>query len=134
MSFRKPRFTDKYQWEIIRFASALNTNVVGAGSKLFKRFVAAQQPTSVISYSDNCWGFGEVYAALGFTMIEITQPSYYYVDLKNMDRKYHRSSFMKHKVVKMGGDPLLSEFENMKNMGYFRIWDCGTTKWVWQRP
>lgn len=131
MSFRKPRFTDKYQWEIIRFASVLNTNVVGAGSKLFKRFVLDQQPSSVISYSDNCWGFGEVYAALGFTMIDITQPSYYYVELKNMNKKYHRSAFMKHKILKMGGDPSLTEFENMKNMGYFRIWDCGTTKWVW---
>lgn len=131
MSFRKPRFTDKYQWEIIRFASVLNTNVVGAASKLFKRFVSDHSPTSVISYSDNCWGFGEVYQALDFEMIEITQPSYYYVNLKDMTKKYHRSTFMKHKVVKMGGDPSLTEFENMKNMGYFRIWDCGTTKWAW---
>ena len=30
----------------------------------------------------------------------------------------------------MGFDNTLSEYEIMKNLGYMRIWDCGTRTWV----
>ena len=29
-------------------------------------------------------------------------------------------------------DPNLTEWENMKNNGFDRIWDCGHSKWVFQ--
>ena len=29
-------------------------------------------------------------------------------------------------------DETLSEWENMKNNGFDRIWDCGTTKWIYK--
>lgn len=36
---------------------------------------------------------------------------------------------MKHKLVKQGFDPLLTEQQIMDQRGYYRIWDCGSTKW-----
>ena len=39
MTFVKPRFTNKYNWELSRFCSKANYNVVGGASKLFKYFV-----------------------------------------------------------------------------------------------
>jgi hypothetical protein len=28
-------------------------------------------------------------------------------------------------------DPSLTEWENRKNQGWNRIWDCGHSKWTW---
>lgn len=133
MSFRKPRFNKKIQWEIIRFANFCGMNIVGAASKLFKNFIRCYDPESVISYSDNCWGFATVYEKMGFEFGSITPPSYYYVDIQKLSKKYHRSTFMKHKILERGGDPDLTEQENMKKLGYFRIWDCGTATWIWKK-
>lgn len=41
--------------------------------------------------------------------------------------------FQKHKLVKLGCDSLLTEWEIMQNLGYDRIWDCGQTTWVWNK-
>ena len=72
MSFGKSRYDKKMQWEMIRFSSILNTNVVGAGSKLFSYFVKNYQPESIVSYSDNRWGSGNFYKSLGFEFIKET--------------------------------------------------------------
>ena len=41
-------------------------------------------------------------------------------------------SFQKHKLKKLLPlfDEKLSEWENMKNNGFDRIWDCGNDKWI----
>jgi len=41
--------------------------------------------------------------------------------------------FQKHKLknVLSEFDSNLSEWENMKNHGYDRIWDCGHSKWIY---
>jgi len=41
----------------------------------------------------------------------------------------HRYNFTKSRIVQQGGDPNLSEIQNMVNMGYDRVWDCGTLKY-----
>jgi len=40
-------------------------------------------------------------------------------------------NFQKHKLktILPTFDPTLTEWENMKNNGYDRIWDCGNGKW-----
>lgn len=131
-TFGKPRYSSTYQWEIIRFASLTGYMVCGGFSKIMKVFENICQPQSIISYADNCWGMGDVYKHSGFKNIGTTPPSYRYVSLKDPSKSFHRSTFMKHKVVAMGGDPTLTEVENMKRLGYIRVWDCGTTKWVKQ--
>lgn len=132
MTFGKPRYDSSAEYEMIRFASKLNTSVIGAGSKLFSKFLKDHAPNVVISYADNRWGTGQVYTNLGFSDPTITPPSYWYFKPGTLTR-YHRSTFMKHKIIEMGGDPNLTESENMEEMGYCRIWDCGTTKWTWKK-
>lgn len=129
MSFGKSRYDKKIDYEMLRYSTDLNVSVVGGASRLLKHFVKTINPKTIVSYSDNRWGAGGVYATLNFTFVQETRVSYWYFKPGKYQR-IHRSAFMKHKIVKNGGDPLLTETENMKKLGYLKIYDCGTKKWI----
>jgi hypothetical protein len=135
MSFGKPRYNKHAEWELIRSANLVDTNVVGGGSKLFKMFVRECQPNTIVSYSDKRWNTGRLYEKLGFTHAKSTRPNYYYFSPTNTNILYHRSYFQKHKLKNKLPifDPLLTEWENMINNGYDRIWDCGNDVFFWEQ-
>ena len=122
MSFGKPRFNKRVDWELLRFCNKLNTQVLGGASKLFAR----RPKCSIISYSDRRYSQGHLYTQLGMILKQENSPSYSYTD----DYKvfYNRVKFQKHKLSKFFEmfDPSITEWENMKMNGYDRIWDCGT--------
>lgn len=61
-------------------------------------------------YADRRWSNGNLYKQLGFTLINKTKPSYYYVaDYK----RQNRMNFQKHKLVIAGFDPSKTEHEIM---------------------
>ncbi|AFR52397.1 homing endonuclease [Campylobacter phage CP30A] len=128
MSFGKPRFTDKYDWELIRLCTKKNTNVIGGASKLLSYF-HKNNPGLLISYSDRLYSNGEIYKQLGFTFSHFSKPGYMYT--KN-GRMLNRQQFMKHKLKDKleKFDPNLTESENMSINGYYKIWDCGQGVWV----
>ncbi|AOT25839.1 putative Hef-like homing endonuclease [Campylobacter phage vB_CjeM_Los1] len=128
MSFGKPRFTDKYDWELIRLCTKMGMNVIGGASKLINHF-HKNNPGSLISYSDRLYSDGSIYLKLGFTFSHYSKPGYYY--FKN-GIKYSRQQFMKHKLKDKleKFDPNLTESENMSINGYSKIWDCGQGVWV----
>lgn len=76
MTFGTPRFAKKYQWELLRFCSAVN--VRGAASKLFSYFKNKFIPSSVISYSNKSYGSGNIYSILGFKFTHDTPPTEWY--------------------------------------------------------
>lgn len=130
LTYGKPRY-GKEDVEVIRYATVPGITVVGGFSRLLKRVADITGADTIVSYSDNRWGDGNVYKQSGMTKCSVTQPSYFYFMPKEYKR-YHRSAFMKHKIVsQLGGDINLTEVENMRRFGYNRIFDCGTTKWVW---
>jgi len=131
MTFGVPRFSNHHQWELLRFATTLNTNVPGGASKLFAYFTKQNNPDSVISYSDVATNTGGVYDKLGFTYIRSTPPNYYYFHTNNPYKLFHRSTFQKHKLERKLDvfDPELTEWENMTNNKYDRIWNCGNDVW-----
>lgn len=47
MTFVKPRFNKKYQYELSRFCSKNNCNVIGGASKLFNYFIDNYNPISI---------------------------------------------------------------------------------------
>jgi len=113
-------------WELNRFASKLNTIVIGAASKLFNYFVKTYSPESIISYSDNRWSSGDLYSAIGFSKVSDGVPNYWYFKPPATQR-IHRFTLRK----TTNDNPTLTEVENRKAQGYLRIWDCGSSKWVW---
>lgn len=133
MTFRKTgRFDKSVDWELSRFASKLDVVVVGGASKLFSRFVKEFQPKRIVSYSDRRYFSGDLYSTLGFQFVSNTPPNYFYItdDYKGLK---NRMSFQKHKLKKLLPvfNPSKSEWENMKNNGFDRIWDCGHSKWIY---
>ncbi|QPX63297.1 putative homing endonuclease [Campylobacter phage F370] len=128
MSFGKPRFTDKYDWELIRLCTKMGVNVIGGASKLLSYF-HRHNKGSLISYSDRLYSNGEIYKKLGFTFSHYSKPGYFY--FKN-NRTYSRQQFMKHKLKDKleKFNPNLTEAENMVENGYHKVWDCGQGVWV----
>lgn len=117
-------------WELLRFASLKNINVVGGASKLLNFFINEYKPNSIISYCDRSWSpDGSFYSNLGFTFDKNTNPNYWYFKQNSYLRK-HRFNFRKDLLVKQGFDSALTEFEIMENRKYYRVYDCGNSKWI----
>lgn len=124
MTFGKPRFGGNYKYELIRYSSELNTNVVGGASKLLNHF-KKNYLGSIVSYADRKWSAGNMYEKLGFKLDHVTEPGYLYYNILKKT-VHNRMNFQKHKLEKMPFyDNSLSEYEIMKLNGYERIWDCG---------
>jgi hypothetical protein len=133
MTFSKPHYSTQYQYEMSRFCNKINFTVVGGASRLFTHFIRKTQPKSIVSYRDIRWGDGQLYHTLNFKLSHISKPNYFYFKNTNPLKLYSRVKFQKHKLSKLleEFDSSLSEWENMINHNYDRIWDCGNEVWVW---
>ena len=71
---------------------------------------------------------------LGFIFKGVTSSNYHYFNNNDTMSLYSRMKFQKHKLSNLleSFDVKLTEWENMTNNGYNRIWDCGQTRWEWQ--
>lgn len=134
MSFGMYRYSNGSAWEMLRFSSTLNTVVVGGASRLFAFFVREHSPTTVVTYADRQWGAGCGYAHLGFVFDGNTSPGYQYITTNGTTKVYSRIKFQKHKLPGLleNFDPSKTEWENMQDHGFDRIWDCGHARWVWK--
>jgi hypothetical protein len=124
--------TKQNQYELFRFCSKIYVNCRGAFSKLFNHFINNHHPDSIITYADRRFSNvkNNVYNTNNLNFIGETKPNYFYT--KNYDKRLHRFNFPKHKLVKMGHDSSLTEWEIMQSLEYDRIWDCGHLKFKWQ--
>jgi hypothetical protein len=117
-------------WELNRFASKLNTIVVGGFSKLLKHFIKVNKPNKIITYADIRWSGLEKNTYDGFFKFSHqTPPNYWYVKIGQYLHRYHRFSFRKDILVTNGYDSKKTEWEIMQEIGYDRIWDCGNFKY-----
>ena len=125
MSAGKHRFVKNFDGiEIHRMCSKLNTTVVGGGSKLIKRLKEITHDCPIESYCDIQKSDGKGYLQMGFTLDRITDPGYYWTDMKSI---IPRSKTQKKILPKWlpNFDPNLSEPQNMWNNRYARYHDCG---------
>ena len=128
MSFCSNRF-DKSNLliELSRYCSA--GNVIGGFSKLLKFFISEHNPYGIVSYSDNRWSNGDVYAKNGFSKINEGFPGYFWC--KNQ-RRHSRHNFQKHKLKAMWPD-IYSDNKTEDIMciekGYCLVEDCGSSRW-----
>mgnify|MGYP003704034845 CR=1 FL=1 len=130
MSFGKARYNKNIEYELLRFCSKLNTNIIGGASKLLKYFEITRNPKSLISYSDNRWNTGNLYRRLGMEFSHNTTPNYRYV--KSLE-SYSRIQFQKHLLLDLFPDIYSedkTEREIMKEAGYHRVYDCGNSVFI----
>lgn len=129
MSFGKSRFTKKYEWELLRYCSIVDHSVIGGASKLLNQFCKENKPTSIVSYSDRRYSSGNLYKILGFEYVSTSMPNYYYFKSQILESRH---KYQKHKLKKILKfyDESKTEYQNMTNNGFLRIWDSGNDVWV----
>lgn len=129
MKSRKVLKSNDGEYELVRFCNKVGLSIVGGASKLFKMFIKEYDPKSVLSYCDISWANGALYKKLGFKLIGVSNPNYYYVI---NGKKENRINYQKHKLVKKGYDNNLTEVEIMCGLGYYRIFNCGNEKYLFK--
>ena len=127
MTFAKPRFNKKYEWELSRLCSLKGTNIIGGASKLFKFFIKHYNPNSIISYSNFAKNKGTVYKILGFSYLGLSSPNYIWCKNFNILTRYQTQ---KHILLKQG---FLGKTESdiMIKRNFYKIYDCGNNVWLW---
>lgn len=120
----------EYDYELIRMASMAGVTVVGGMSKILGCF-RKQHPGKIVSYIDRDISNGKSYYAVGFKLESIIEPSYWYVETKNLMR-VNQESLQKHKLTQFANytpDKTEEEIIRGSNM-YFRIHNSGNLKMV----
>jgi hypothetical protein len=129
ISFSKPRGKYnklKYDWELVRYANKLNTNVIGGFSRLFKYC----NLNNIISYCDKMRFDGSMYEQSGFSRIEDTVVGYsYFKGYIVKSREYLQNKKLSKNLTIY--DENLSPRENIFNNGWRKIYNCGNSVWVY---
>lgn len=138
LRYTKNKTDSPDQYELIRYCNLIDHSVLGGASKLFKHFIKLHNPSYITTYSDNRWNTGNMYKQMNFKYSHSSPPSYHYFKRSGSDIKlqlFNRVQFQKHKLKDKltTFDPNLTEWQNMVNNGYDRIWDCGNSVWEWRR-
>lgn len=132
MTFGKPRYNKKYQYELLRYCS--NYHVVGGAEKLFTYFIQHYNPESIISYCDDSKFIGDVYKNLGFTHIATNIGKHWY----NMSTQKHVTDNL---LRQRGFDQIFgtsygkgtSNEELMLANKFVEIYDAGQSTYVWKQ-
>ena len=108
---------------------ATSCNVPGGFSKLLKYFKTQYKTVQIVTFADLRWSEGDLYKNSGFTMDKELKPDYYWAKGTRLWHKFnwrHTTGLRKLQHY----DSNLSESENMKANGYYKIWDCGKLRFV----
>lgn len=138
MTFGKCRYNKNVTYELLRFCSILNTNIIGGSSKLLHYFKEHYMNTNeiLLSYGNRRWTniSNNIYLKNNFQLSNISEINYYYFHSKDCTKLYHRSHFQKHKLkmyfdncsynIKIF-DNNKSERVNMYENGYRKIYELG---------
>lgn len=145
MTFNKTRSTIGYssnscegEYELSRFCSEQNTNVVGGASKLFKYFLENYDYKKIVSFSDRAHASGDLYKVLGFKKVSLSDPSYMWVNYAN-DSYLNRVSCQKKNLRKLFKDDTINienqtEREIMESHGFVQVFDSGKIRWEYVLP
>ena len=115
MSFGSPRFTENFDWEIIRECSKLGYIILGGKEKLWSYFIKKYSPKNCISYCDFSKFTGESYLKLGFKKERLNKPGFVWYD-NTINQVFWRNPYQN---------------QEMKEKGYLKIYDCGQLVFTW---
>ena len=132
MTFGKPRYNKKYEYELLRLCTAPAISVVGGAGKLLSFFEEQVKPKSIISYCDLSKFNGEVYERLGFKLEDRTLPAKHWYNPKT--KKHITDNLLRQRgfdqLHKANYGKGTSNEELMKEHGYLEIYDCGQLVFV----
>lgn len=117
--------------ELYRFCNKLNCSVIGGASKLLKYAetkLKGERICVIYTFAHRDWSDGNLYNKLGFSLIEKTEPNYFYCGIGKERRS--RYSCMRYKLIMEYGESDMSEEEIMQKNGYFRCYDSGNLKYI----
>jgi len=123
------------EYELSRFATKQNYVIIGLASKVLKQFIKDYKPKTIISFADRRWTIdsnNNLYTNLGFSLVSITKPTYYYYNSKiNRYKRFHKFGFGKNNLKKRFPDLDYNKTEKelTSELGYDKIWDCGLFKY-----
>lgn len=129
MTFGTPRFSTKYDWELIRFCVRGGWSVTGGFSKLLKHF-RNQNSGTIVSYADRTVSDGDVYTKNGFSLVGTNKPSTWTVNFNTHSRVRRTAMMKKNMTADLGGGHDYSERELKNILGVKTIFDCGTLVFV----
>lgn len=113
MSWCKPRFNKKFDWELSRYAVKCGYVIVGGASKLFKN----KPQGKLISYQDVAKFTGNLYDKLGFKLSHVSKPNYVWLKDDVVLTRYQCQ--------------MKDEVKNLSNLGFSQVFDCGNKVWVY---
>jgi hypothetical protein len=135
MTFGKPRYNSKYQYELLRLCSRPDYIIIGGANKLFTYFIQKYNPSSILSYCDDSKFSGNVYTQLGMTLKSKTRPRAHWYNIKTEE---HITDNL---LRQRGADQLLGtncgkgtdNKEIMIQHGFVEVYDCGQSVYTWNK-
>lgn len=130
MTFGKPRYNKKCEYELIRYCSSYN--IIGGAEKLFTHFVRTYNPTTIVSYCDKSKFTGRTYLNLGFKFEANNVSKHWYNPITNV---HITDNFLRQR----GFDQIFntdygkgtSNEVLMLEAGFVEIFDAGQSTYIW---
>ena len=131
--------SDDGEYELSRYSTRKDYIISGLASKIMRQFINDYNPKDIISFADRRWtldGDKNLYTELGFRLVKVLKPTYYYYNSKvSKYKRYHKFSFGKNNLKNKYPDIDLTKTESeiTKELGFSKIWDCGLFKYHYRQ-
>lgn len=102
-----------------------NTQIIGGAAKLISNSIT--EFPEVISWSDNRYSTGDVYAKVGFKLQRTYRQDYFYTNGGTIKSKQSM------KKSNIGCPADMTEHEFCNSLGWYRVYDCGKMVWIWSQ-
>lgn len=130
-SISKPRFNNKYQFELQRFSSNYEIEDREVFALFLKWFENKYHPESIVYYADKFFPTHQFLDGSGFVVERELRPSYWLVDGKTKQRIDKQLYPSKESCKSLPAyDPNKTLRENLETNQLFKIYDCGKLVFV----
>lgn len=132
MTFGKPRYNKKADFELLRMCTRRGYAVTGGAERLIKQFDSVYANVSIVSYCDVSKFDGSVYERLGFCQERVSRPACHWVNLRTKQR------ITSAELRRLGADKLIhtdfgkgtSNEEILLKKRWVQVFDCGQKTYI----
>ena len=134
ITFLKTNNKKQDSYNLLRFVINPKYIIIGLASRMLKKFINSYKPDRIISFGDRRWilnSDNNIYTKLGFKLAETLPPDYKYYNRKSKSlERVSKLSFNKKDMCEKHGISMdLTQDEVTNQLGYEKVWDCGTFKY-----